>query len=84
MQNVLDYLRENESRFIRELCDYVRFPSVSAQSHHRQDLQAAAEWLVEHCRSIGLDARLCPTEGNPVVAAKTPRTNSGSSSRPRG
>jgi len=83
MQNVLDYLRENESRFIRELCDYVRFPSVSAQSHHRQDLQAAAEWLVEHCRSIGLDARLCPTEGNPVVAAKTPRTNSGSSSRPR-
>ena len=83
MQNVLDYLRENESRFIRELCDYVRFPSVSAQSHHRQDLQAAAEWLVEHCRSIGLDARLCPTEGNPVVVAKTPRNNSSSSPRPR-
>jgi acetylornithine deacetylase/succinyl-diaminopimelate desuccinylase-like protein len=82
MQNVLDYLKENESRFIRELCEYVRFPSVSAQSHHRNDTEAAANWLVEHCRSIGLDARLCPTGGNPVVIARTPR-GSASARRPR-
>ncbi len=81
MQNVLIYLQENELRFVRELCDYLRFPSVSAQSHHRADVEAAARWLVEHCQSIGLHARLCPTEGNPVVIAQTPPNQSGSSPR---
>ena len=81
MQNVLTYLQENEHRFVRELCDYLRFPSVSAQSHHRADVEAAARWLVEHCQSIGLHTRLCPTEGNPVVVAQTPRNQSGSSRR---
>ena len=81
MQNVLIYLQENELRFVRELCDYLRFPSVSAQSHHRADVEAAARWLVEHCQSIGLHTRLCPTEGNPVVIAQTPRNQSGSSPR---
>lgn len=73
MQAVLDYLQANESRFINELCDYLRFPSVSAQSKHKPDLTACAQWLVDRCRSIGLDTELCPTEGNPVVVAKTPR-----------
>src|ERR1035438_2736702 len=31
MQRVIDYLRQNEPRAIDELCEYVRFPSVSAQ-----------------------------------------------------
>ncbi len=77
MQPVLDYLRQNQDRFINELCEYVRFPSVSAQPQHRQDLYNCAEWIVKHCQGIGLEARLCPTEGNPVVVAKTPppRTN---------
>src|SRR5437773_12291164 len=30
MQDVLNYLEENQSRFVLELCDYLRFPSVSA------------------------------------------------------
>ena len=73
MQPVLDYLKKNEARFITELCDYLRFPSVSAQSKHKQDLEACAGWLVKRCRDIGLETKLCPTEGNPIVVAKTPR-----------
>jgi len=76
MQAVLNYLRDNESLFVRELCEYLRLPSVSAQTAHRKDMDAAACWLVEHCRSIGLKARLCPTSGNPVVVAETPRAES--------
>src|SRR5215475_5033157 len=72
MQPVLDYLNQNQSRFVDELCEYVRFPSVSAQPQHRQDLQACAEWVLKNCERIGLDARLCPTEGNPIIVAKTP------------
>src|SRR5437879_10232913 len=73
MQAVIDYLRANQTRFVRELCEYVRFASVSAQPQHRQDLQACAEWVVRHCQGIGLEARLCPTRGNPIIVAKTSR-----------
>jgi acetylornithine deacetylase/succinyl-diaminopimelate desuccinylase-like protein len=82
MDAVLDYLKTNQSRFIAELCEYVRFPSVSAQPQHGPDLQACAEWLVNHCRRIGLEARLCPTPGNPIVIAKTPAQNGSDSRRP--
>src|SRR5437899_2262697 len=43
MQAVLDYLKQNESHFIAELREYIRFASVSAQPQHRPDLQACAE-----------------------------------------
>jgi acetylornithine deacetylase/succinyl-diaminopimelate desuccinylase-like protein len=71
MQKVLDYLEQNQQRFVLELCDYLRFPSVSAQPQHKNDLHACAEWLVAHCRAIGLHAELRATAGNPVVVAKT-------------
>jgi acetylornithine deacetylase/succinyl-diaminopimelate desuccinylase-like protein len=64
MQAVIDYLKQNEARFVNELCDYLRFPSVSAQAQHRKDLQACAEWVANHCRQIGLEARVCPTAGH--------------------
>ncbi len=73
MQAVLTYLNKNKSRFVSELCDYVRFPSVSAQPQHRGDMTNCANWLVDHCRKIGLETRLAQTPGNPVVVAKTPR-----------
>lgn len=76
MQKVLDYLEQNQSRFVRELCDYVRFPSVSAQPQHRADMQQCADWLVEHCKSIGLEAKACPTDGHSIVLAKTPPSKS--------
>jgi acetylornithine deacetylase/succinyl-diaminopimelate desuccinylase-like protein len=73
MQNVLDYLKRNQTRFVAELCDFLRFPSVSAQPQHKKDLTACAEWLANHCKKIGLEARVCPTDGHPIVVAKTPR-----------
>ena len=73
MQSLLEYLSSNESRFVEELCDYVRFPSVSAQEKHSKDLLHCAEWLRAHCRTIGLEAELEKTAGNPILVAKTPR-----------
>jgi acetylornithine deacetylase/succinyl-diaminopimelate desuccinylase-like protein len=77
VQSVLDYLKKNEQRFIQQLCDYVSLSSVSAQSQHKQDLANCANWLTERCRKIGLQTEMCPTEGNPVVVARTPRKGSG-------
>jgi acetylornithine deacetylase/succinyl-diaminopimelate desuccinylase-like protein len=73
MDVVLNYLNGNQKRFVAELCDYVRFASVSAQPRHGKDMTNCATWLVKHCKTIGLEARLCPTDGHPIVLAKTPR-----------
>jgi acetylornithine deacetylase/succinyl-diaminopimelate desuccinylase-like protein len=71
MKAVTAYLKTNRKRAVAELCDYVRFPSVSAQSLHRKDLLACARWLVRHCKGIGLKATLCETSGHPIVMATT-------------
>src|SRR5712664_4720491 len=71
MQAVLDYLKKNKPRFIQELCDYVRFPSVSAKTEHKPDLAACAEWLLQQHVHAGLSARIFPTAGNPILVSQT-------------
>ena len=73
MQPVLDYLATYRSRFEEELFEYLRLPSVSAQSSHNKDVGAAADWLVSHCRSIGLKAKKHKTSFHPIVTASTPK-----------
>ena len=72
MQGVLDYLKTNQQRTLAEFCEYLRFPSVSAQSKHDADLQACAKWLAAHCQQIGLDVKIHKTKGHPIVTATTP------------
>src|SRR5271169_1656282 len=83
MQLVLDYLNRHRARFVAELCDFLRLPSVSAQPQHKKDLQACAGWLARHCRQIGLNARVCPTQGHPIVIAKTPASAALQRGKPR-
>ena len=67
----LAYAHFNRTRFVRELQEFVRFPSVSARPEHAFDLVECAEWLANHLRSIGLkDARVIPTGGHPLVYAE--------------
>jgi acetylornithine deacetylase/succinyl-diaminopimelate desuccinylase-like protein len=77
MDAILDYLRRNETRFVDELCSYISFPSVSAQTRHRQDMQSCANWLAQHCSSLGLRTKVCPTAGHPVVLAQWRRPGKG-------
>jgi acetylornithine deacetylase/succinyl-diaminopimelate desuccinylase-like protein len=77
MDSVFAYLEQHNGRFLEELCQYLRFPSVSAQPAHGPDVAACAEWLADHCRHIGLETRIAPTAGHPIVVAKTPRKSAG-------
>ncbi|MEI8292700.1 MAG: dipeptidase [bacterium] len=58
---------------VAELLEFIRIPSVSAQSIHAADMGRCAEWLVTKLRGIGLEARAESTPGHPVVIGKTPR-----------
>lgn len=56
---------------IDELFEFLRFPSVSAQTGHREDMRNCADWLVEKLKRTGLESRKVETEGHPVVIGKT-------------
>src|ERR1022692_3388332 len=67
------YLSQNRRPFVEQLKSLVRFPSVSTQPEHRRDVLNCADWLSRHFRSLGLDVKLYPTKGNPILVARTQR-----------
>ena len=73
MKQLKKYIDTNRQRFIAELIEYLRFPSVSAQSAHNKDMAACARWLANHARSFGLKPRVYKTDGHPIVTIATPR-----------
>ena len=65
------YLKQHRNRFLTELQQLVRFPSVSAQPAHRADVHACANWLANHFRHLGLTVTVHKTAGNPIIEART-------------
>lgn len=65
------YIDQNKDRFLNELFDFLRIPSVSADSKFQPDMIRAAEYIKEKLLSAGLDkAEIVPTAGHPVVYAE--------------
>lgn len=68
LQRVLSYLDAHEERFLRELFELLRIPSISALPERREDVRRAAEWLAAQLSRIGLEhVGVLPTGGHPVV-----------------
>jgi acetylornithine deacetylase/succinyl-diaminopimelate desuccinylase-like protein len=66
----LSYAHAGRKRFVSELTEFLRFPSVSSKSSRGGDVANCAAWLARHLQSIGLDrVRVIPTPGNPIVYA---------------
>ena len=71
MDRVQTYINENKGRFLDELFEVLRIPSISAQSSHKEDMVRCAEHLAIALAKAGADvAEVVPTEGNPVVYAE--------------
>lgn len=66
-----EYISSNKDRFLAELFDWLRIPSVSADSRHRDDVRKAADFLKEKFKAAGIDkVELCETKGHPIVYAE--------------
>lgn len=55
---------------LARLLEFLRFPSISTDSAFADGVKQCAEWLVGQLTEAGLEARLCPTPGHPIVLAK--------------
>jgi acetylornithine deacetylase/succinyl-diaminopimelate desuccinylase-like protein len=65
------YLEENKQRFLDELLELLRIPSVSADSKFKGDVRRAAEFVRDKLTAAGLDkAALYETPGHPIVYAE--------------
>jgi acetylornithine deacetylase/succinyl-diaminopimelate desuccinylase-like protein len=67
MQQVEQYLTENADRFVDELTDLLRIPSVSADSAFLPEMAKAADFVHDQLTAAGLTAEIIPTPGHPIV-----------------
>ena len=66
-----EYLVSNKDRFVGELFEWLKIPSISADSRHKEDVRKAAEFLKEKFISAGADSvEICETKGHPIVFAE--------------
>jgi acetylornithine deacetylase/succinyl-diaminopimelate desuccinylase-like protein len=68
MERIKDYIEENKDRFLEELFEMIRIPSISSIQEHKPDMVKMAELIKEHLLKAGVDkAEVLQTEGNPVT-----------------
>ena len=68
METALNYIKANEKRFIDELLDLLKIPSVSADSKYSKDVVRAAEFIKNELVKAGAEkVEICPTPGHPIV-----------------
>ncbi|MFW5973302.1 MAG: dipeptidase [Bacteroidota bacterium] len=71
MSNALEYARSNAERFVSELEDWLRIPSISTDPTYREDVRRAADWLADNLRAVGVQkVELRETGGHPIVYAE--------------
>ena len=65
------YIQDNEKRFLEELFDLIKIPSVSAVTEHSKDIRTAANFLLNQFNKLDLDnCEICETKGHPIVYAE--------------
>ena len=67
MQNVLDHLKSTQDTALSELCDFLRIPSISADSKYVPDMHRCADWVKKSMEDAGLKAQIFPTKGHSIV-----------------
>jgi acetylornithine deacetylase/succinyl-diaminopimelate desuccinylase-like protein len=66
-QKVIEEISANRQRYVEELSDFLRIPSVSTESDHAADIRQAAIWVVNKLQQLGFQAQLRETVRHPVV-----------------
>ncbi len=64
----VEFQKENKQKFLNELLDLLKIPSISADSKYKNDVKNAAEFVKGSLESAGVDkAEIHDTDGHPIV-----------------
>jgi len=71
MTTIKAYIKENKQRFLDELIELLKIPSISADSAYKKDVLLTADFVAESLKKAGCDlVEICETEGYPIVYAE--------------
>ena len=63
-----NYLADHKARFLEELLDFLRIPSISSLPENAGDVRKAGEWVINRMRAAGIEnVQMMETAGHPVV-----------------
>jgi acetylornithine deacetylase/succinyl-diaminopimelate desuccinylase-like protein len=66
----VDFARQNQQRFLHELKDLLRIPSISTAPEHKSDVQRAADYVAGELRRIGMEnVEVVASKGHPLIYA---------------
>src|ERR1700689_4072645 len=66
----VDFARNNQPRFLNEIKEVLRLPSISTLDEHKGDVQKAADFVAAELRRIGMqNVEVIPTQGHPLLYA---------------
>src|ERR1700719_1340554 len=70
--NLAEYIDSRREEHLEELCSFLRIPSVSAKTEHKQDVERGARWVADSLRSAGFKTiEIIPTNLHPLVYAES-------------
>ncbi|MEY4906231.1 MAG: hypothetical protein RLZZ292_4046 [Bacteroidota bacterium] len=68
MQKVQSFIKDNQKRFLDELLEMLRIPSISADANYAGDVRRTAEWVKTRLEKAGAEAvEICETPKHPIV-----------------
>lgn len=68
MKNIQSYIQDHKDRFLNELIELLKIPSISADSSYKNDVLKTAEAVKFSLEEAGCDVvEICKTDGNPIV-----------------
>lgn len=68
MENIVKYINENKEKFVDELKDFLKIPSVSTNPENKNDVRECAKYVENELKSIGLEnVKTYETPGHPIV-----------------
>ena len=68
LQQALDYAYQNRGRFLNELIEVLKIPSISTDAEFKSEILHAAEWMANYLKRLGMEnVEIMPTDGYPVV-----------------
>jgi len=71
MENITAYIEQHKDRFLEELMDLLRVPSISADPKYKDDVLRTSEIVKTRLLEAGVDhAEICETQGYPIVYAE--------------
>ncbi|QDT64022.1 dipeptidase [Calycomorphotria hydatis] len=73
LPDVENYLRENADRFVEELTEFLRIPSVSADSQFSAETHRCAKFVADQLQQAGCSAEIVETKGYPIVLGRSPK-----------